>query len=239
MIREAGPIKHWSPSDVPVLNNCLHQLYKRKALAQYVGQSETANRGTEIHKGIEDFIKGDEACMPNLKSHIDYINNLQDMFAEGKVWVEEKWGFDRNWSVADYFSAWCRVKTDCYYFDSPKSLIIDDWKTGKKYGNEAKHRVQGQGYAIAGFMKFKQVENVQVNMRYVDQKAARESIMTSNYTRESIAPLIPIWTNRGMEITTMTEFPPSPFPSRCEFCPYRPWNPECPEDMQCQYGVMK
>lgn len=235
-----GPITNWTPSDVPYLNNCLYQLYLRKAKGYYVQGGEAATRGEEMHKGVEDYINGQALALPRIKSHADYIDSLRErQFSHHDVMIEQRWGFDRNWSPVPWKDRWFGMRTDCAYKDSPTSLIIDDWKTGKKYGNEAKHKVQGQGYAIGGFMQFKDVEHVQINMRYLDQAGVREQILTSNYTRESIAPLIPIWTNRGLEITTMTEFPASPFPSRCEYCDYRPWNPDCPEEMQCKFGVQR
>ena len=240
---QGGPIKTWAPTDILLMNQCPLALYKKKALRHYGGQSATASRGDDIHECIKDFIEGDSSRMPAIKGHVEYIEKLQERYFDhpDHLHMEERWAFDTNWTPCDWSSPqrWAKMKLDLCLFDPSKPTVaeVDDWKSGKKYGNEAKHRLQGQAYAIGTFMKFPSVEYVEVTFRYVD--IARENTLKSSYTRESIAPLIVSWTNKGIAITGSTDFQPRPAPSNCEYCPFAPWNPDCPPEQRCMHGVQR
>lgn len=241
---QGGPIKTWAPTDVLLAQQCRLALYKKKVLKHYGGQSKEASRGDGIHEGIEAFIKGDSGALPPIKGHEQFIESMQELYFERPeaLHIEERWAFDTNWTPCTWHDPqrWAKMKLDLCVYDpstSRTSAEVTDWKSGKKYGNEAKHRMQGQPYAIGTFMKFPEVEHVKVTFRYVDLKS--ENTLTSNYTRESIAPLIIAWTNKAIAITGSTEFEPRPTPSNCEYCQFRPWNEECPPEQRCMHGVTR
>ena len=241
---QGGPIKTWSPTDVLLAQQCRYALFKKKVMKHYGGQAKEASRGDTIHAGIEAYIKGDCGALPDIKGHEDYIDSLQELYFDRPqaLHIEERWAFDTNWSPCGWSDEqrWAKMKLDVCVFDpvvSAHSAVVTDWKSGKKFGNEAKHRMQGQPYAIGTFMKFPEVEHVKVDFRYVDLKS--DNILSSHYTRESIAPLIAVWTNKAIAITGSTEFEPRPTPSNCEYCNFRPWNEDCPPEQRCPHGVTR
>ena len=238
---QGGAIKTWSPTDMSIAHQCMLRLYKKKVLKHYGKQSKEGSRGDEYHNGVMQFIQGDSGALPDLKGHEDYICRLQELYFDHakSMFMEEKWGFNINWTPTDWNApdVWAKMKLDLAYFESETSMAIDDWKTGKKFGNEAKHRLQGQAYAIGAFMRFPQLEFVSATFRYLDLKS--DNVLKSNYTRDSIAPLVSVWTNNAIAITSATDFPAKPAYSRCEYCEFRPWGDDVPEDQKCIHGVCR
>ena len=238
---QSGAIKTWSPTDIQIMNQCLLRLYKKKVLKHYGKQSPEGKRGDEFHTGVMEFIKGDSGALPAIKGHEDYICGLQELYFDhaDKMHMEEKWGFNTDWSATGWNApdVWAKMKLDLMYFESDTCAAIDDWKTGKKFGNEAKHRLQGQAYTIGTFMKYPQLELIKTSFRYLDLKS--DNTLSTTYTRDSIAPLISVWTNKAIAMTSMTDFPPSPSASRCEYCEFRPWGDDVEPHMKCVHGVCR
>ena len=117
------------------------------------GQLEHANdRGSRIHDECEMYVRG-KGPMPveAAKFFRVELESLRKNFIKGDVTLEEEWGFTVDWEPCGYNApdVWLRMKADAVVKMSAKRILIIDYKTGRKFGNEVKHGQQLQLYALA------------------------------------------------------------------------------------------
>lgn len=189
-------------------------------------------RGSRIHGYAEDYIQGKVAPDPvpkDLRGFVEELRQYRAMFEEGRVLVEQPWAFDKDWGETDWFAkdCWCRVKCDVVVQWDPKNATIVDWKTGKKMGKEVAHTQQAQIYAIAAFLKYPDLERVDVVFAYTDEfqpgtgkENKRGKTTTKHYTRSAATAFLPKWTERGQRMTACINFQPKPNKANCTYCDY-------------------
>ena len=221
-------IKSWSHSRLVVAEQCPY-----RAKLAYIdripeperplppGKSEHANdRGTRIHSACEQFIM-DTGPLPKEAHHFDEeMHHAQQLYKQGRVTLEGEWGFDQEWTPSDWSAknTWLRLKIDLRVQLSPTHMAVIDWKTGQRYGNEFKHAEQMQMYQLATFMRYPELEEIDIELWYLDQN----ELIAMHYTRRQGLRFFEGYNNRGNKITSMTEFPPRPNIFTCKWCPYSP-----------------
>jgi CRISPR/Cas system-associated exonuclease Cas4 (RecB family) len=213
-------IKSWSHSRMVVFEQC-----KRRAFLQYHERipdpkpSPFAERGTQVHDACEKFVRGITEHVPAVaESFSEELYQLRALYKQGSVELEGEWGFDRDWQEAEWKSAWLRLKCDAVVFLSDTHVLIVDYKTGKRVGNEVKHGEQVQLYALAVLRKYPQVETVSVELWYFD----KDDIFQDTKIRVRWMHHLRPYTRRGLSITEATDFPPNPNIFSCNYCPYKP-----------------
>lgn len=232
-------IKTWSYSRLGDFEKCRYRA-KLKYLdkvpepprALPPGKKERANdRGTRIHESAEAYVRGGVELVKELHDFEQNFIELRDLFAAKKVSLEGEWAFDREWSPVAWSSstAWCRMKLDAFVRVSDTHARVIDYKTGKRFGNEVKHTEQGQLYQLASFLKFPELETIDVEFWYTDQ--GEGSTMENTYTRTQGTAYFNKFHNRGSAITDAEEFPPNPNAFSCKWCPYL--------GGACKFGVGK
>lgn len=185
------------------------------------GKTEHANdRGTRIHDAAERFVRGGIELISELKTFSEEFHKLRELYAAGKVSLEGEWAVDKDWNPVAWMSstAWGRIKLDAFVRTSKTRAVVIDYKTGKRFGNEIKHAEQGQLYQLAAFMRYPEIEHIDVEFWYTDQ----DEISHLSYTREQGLRLFQRFHTRGTNMTTATEFPPNPNVFTCKWCPYGP-----------------
>jgi len=232
-------IKTWSFSRLDSFEKCRY-----RAKLQYLdkipepprplppGKSEHANdRGTRIHECAEAFVKGGVELVPELKDFSDPLIELRELYKQGFVSLEGEWAFDRDWAPTAWMSnnTWCRMKLDAFVQETPTHARVIDFKTGRKYGNEIKHTEQGQLYQLGAFLKFPDLETINVEFWYTDQGA--DSATELHFTRANGTAYFDKFHKRGSNLTDATEFPPNPNAYSCKWCPYL--------HGACTFGVSK
>jgi hypothetical protein len=108
------------------------------------GKTEHANdRGTRVHEWADRYVKGLEAeQLPEMAKFKIEFSRLREMYTDGKVLTEEMWCSDSNWAVCgdrDWDAIRFRIKTDATVWLDPTTVVVIDFKTGKRWGNEVKH----------------------------------------------------------------------------------------------------
>lgn len=230
-------IKSWSPTRLIEFEQCAYRA-KLKIIDKVPeperplpeGKTEHANdRGTRIHDECEQYVRGDKDDTPKEAHKFEAeLKSLRKRYTEGKVELEGEWGFDKNWEPCDYKTAWLRLKCDAIVHLTSTHLLVVDYKTGRKFGNEIKHGEQLQMYALAAAIKFPNVETIDVELWYFDQKDGE------NYTHETKSAAKwkyhqKFFSNRGLKMTNETKFLPNPNALSCRWCPYK--------DGICEYAV--
>ena len=193
------------------------------------GQTEHANdRGTRYHTNCEEYVLG---ITDELLSDIDAafgpeLDLLRVLHEEGLVSVEGEWGYDRDWNVAPWESAWLRMKLDAMVFHDKTHATVIDYKTGRKFGNEMKHGEQLRLYAIGAALRYPELEVITSELWYLDQK----DVTSVTMTRKQALMFKQNFHNRLIKLTTATDFPPNPNKFSCQWCQYGPWNGgQCPD----------
>lgn len=194
-----------------------------------------ANRGNAIHTSAEKVIQGEGALIPELQKPkvAERIEAAKAQFAAGTAIVEQEWGFTNEWTPTGYHDSdiWLRVKCDFVNYDTGiRQVDIEDWKSGKSFGNEVKHAMQGVLYGITALIKYPDAETANIRFTYADENKSTSKL----FKRDQIMRLLPSWHDRAMRMTTTTRFKPKPNKINCRWCPYGPNNGG---NRKCEYGV--
>lgn len=229
-----GPVPAWSFSVLKKFSECKYRVYIEKVKKIPEPSGEAADRGTRIHQEAEDYVKGKLDKLPKdleafEKVHGDFAK-LKQQFDDGMVSLEGEWAFTINWEKTGWVmgDTWARIKLDAFVTIDERSGKVIDYKTGKRIGNEISHGEQGLLYAIAAFFMYPDMEFIEVEFWYTDQKEKTKK----SYTRDQAMAFWPGWHKRGVEMTTETEFDPTPSTHACRFCHYKKG-----EHPECRYGV--
>ena len=221
-------IKAWSYSRLVDFEQC-----KLRAKLKYIdripeparplplGKTEHANdRGTRIHDAAERFVRGGVELIPELKSFSAEFHDLRNKYEHGMVSLEGEWAINKNWEPVAWGDrdAWARIKLDAFVRLSKTHAVVIDYKTGKKFGNEIKHAEQTQLYQLAAFLRYPELETIDVELWYTDQ----DDLTHMKYTRSQGMRFFQNFNQRGIAMTSAEEFPPSPNVFACKWCPYGP-----------------
>jgi len=171
------------------------------------------DRGSRLHKSIEDYIQGvTDELDPEVKHHRDtFIEDFRKWHVDtpAQVEIEERWNFTDDWQTCgdrEWDKIWFIVKLDALYHKSEDEAVFVDWKSGKKNGNEVKHADQLLTYAIATFFRYPDVESVVSRMIYIDANETSEL----EIDRQHAMRFFPRLNNRLLAVTGAQEFPPKP-----------------------------
>lgn len=192
-------------------------------------QSPHADRGTQIHGLAEDFVRGKIKKLPaQLVKFKDEFAAMRERYLAKQVSLEGEWGFDADWTPTPWKEATLRVKADAVVYVALNKAIVIDYKTGRRFGNEVKHGEQVQLYAIATLIRDPVVDEVTVELWYIDL----DELHSTTYTRNEALRYVQSFDKRIMKMLNATEFPPNPSIFTCQWCAYGP-----SKGGQCQYGV--
>ncbi|MBS0454019.1 MAG: PD-(D/E)XK nuclease family protein [Proteobacteria bacterium] len=183
------------------------------------GKSEQANdRGTRVHTSCELFVNGTEDVLcPEADKFFGWQLELMRLqHAEGLVSLEGEWGMSKDWEIADWKTAWLRLKLDSLVFHSSTEATVIDYKTGKKFGNEVKHSQQLILYILTSFLRYPQLERVTGELWYLDQNEVTRQTMT----RDQALRFKKNWDMKGNAITSCVDFPANPSVFTCKWCAY-------------------
>lgn len=218
-------IKAWSFSRYSVYKLC-------PAKAKYLfldklkePKSPAMERGAYIHDLAEKYIKGTLARLPvELKEFADDFKAHRAQYKKkinGMV-VEDQWAFTAGWDETtwnDWVKCWLRIKIDCAHHLDEKTLRVRDWKTGK-FRDELNEEYleQLELYALTSLMLHPHIDNVQVELVYLDQ-----GLIFPNpdkplvYTRSQLPSLKKTWEKRVKPMLSDKRFAPRPN-DKCRWC---------------------
>lgn len=221
-------IPSWSISRWQVFEQCQY-----RAKLQWLDNipdmqpKPSADRGTKIHLDAENFVLGKGDLTHELRHFAADLKALRAHADAGRVTVEEEWAFDSHWHATEWKSGWLRLKADATCRVSPRRLVVVDYKSGKRFGNELKHAVQLQLYALCALLLHQDVEEVVCELWYVDHNELADFTMR----RGQLEKYLRYFDSRGRKLTETTEFKPNPNVIACKYCPYH-----ADRQGDCQYG---
>lgn len=190
-------------------------------------KSPAMQRGGDIHKEGEDYLKGKLRTVP--KSFKAFAAEMRALRAAGAA-SEAKWGLTAAWKPVDFFDwarCWLRVVLDARVWSEPLSKArVIDFKTGKFYPDD--NEDQMELYAVAAFAHFKEADEADVELWYLDQPRGKNSLGNGEfitnphvrtYRRKEEAKLRKRWDGKVIPIMTDRRFVPTPG-RHCSWCDY-------------------
>lgn len=197
-----------------------------------IPEAPPLKRGSEIGKNLEDYVKGTEAKLHPEVKHPVIVKLAKDYrakFKRGIVKVEESITLDADWKPVSKFTkgAWFRGKLDVVEFVKRK-LIITDWKTGgidkttKEVKADKKYDDQLNSYAVAGLCQYPAVDEVEVQLAFVDCGTQHDPIVerTSMNLMRSALPAAKVkWEKKTLAMLSDRVFAPKAS-FICRYCPF-------------------
>lgn len=203
-----------------------YQLCPFKAKCKYVLKikepgSQAMDRGSEIHKKAEDYLKGVAKKLPTeLKSlEVEY-----KALKKTKPEVEMEVAFTNAWQKTDWFNwqnAWCRVKIDALtppIVENPV-VFVKDHKTGK-LKEHGEYEEQLELYGLTGLLLYPIAEKAKPSLLFVDHGV---EVPGEEYPRKDVEKLKKKWEIRVTPMLKDTRFKPTPG-NYCKWCHFRKSN---------------
>lgn len=185
------------------------------------GKTEHANdRGTRIHDAAERFIKGGVELIPELQRFEREFHKAREMHKNGLASTEGDWGYNKDWEPVAWNSAdvYIRIKCDLVIHRSPSDIVVVDYKSGKRFGNEIKHGEQMQLYVLGTIFRYPKAKTITTELWYLDL----DELTSMTYTRDQGMRFVTNYDRRLSRMMAETEFKPNPNPHSCKWCPWKP-----------------
>jgi hypothetical protein len=193
----------WSLSRLKTFETCHAKYdYRYNLKIPDNGGSSAAQRGIDIHAGIEKSIKDRITPVPEEASFVgDTIRSLQYAGVEHRAEFDLK--LDKDWKQVITGDYWFHGIIDLYVRTSPTTASFHDWKTGRIYPD---HDEQKELYALALFCAYPELEEITSHFDYLDQ---RKSI-TRTFHPYMVPAAKERWSRRVGRMQSATEFIPTP-----------------------------
>lgn len=204
-----NPIKTISYSKYSLFNQCA-----KKFKYIYIDKlkeppSEILERGTKLHKEMEDYIRFSGMPVPECAKDFEpFVKALQ-----GMAIVEDFWNAGPDFKPLPSFHSDILFvgKVDAHVvIDS--TLLVVDWKTGKV---RDKQMDQLELYGLLGLHRYPDVKEVELNLVYLDH----DTIVTHIFTRSELPRLEAMWSARIKPFQDALEFPAS-VTALCGWCSF-------------------
>lgn len=189
-------------------------------------KNEAMQRGADIAKASEDYLKG---VLKRLPKELQTFKDHYAFFRKQKTLVvEENWGFDANWNPVawnDWNNCRLRVKIDIgYQYLEDNSFNIRDGKTGKfnDFKNE-EYLLQLELYAAAGVAMYPTVDELTTQLLYTDLGITFPKEDPQVWSRKEALAAQKKWDKRIKPMFADRTFAPRPG-KYCQWCPFRSSN---------------
>lgn len=166
-------ITAWSFSRLNDWRKCAKYAYFKHVLRMKEPGSEALDRGSRIGELAEKFASPAGKRMKTPGELQTFEVEFRDL-QKRKVHSEEEWAFTKEWAPTGWFDkdAWARCKVDAFHIeargkgkDARVTGVVIDYKTGKI---NPVHLEQVTLYALAAFLKFPELQDVEVQLWYLD-----------------------------------------------------------------------
>ena len=207
-------IPSWSFSTWNGFSKCKFRTKCNKIDKLPTTSGPAAKRGNRVHDNAEAHMLKEEPLKDILINWAAEFKKLKRIALKADSWnAEQEWAFTKKWKIISWNAqrAWARAKLDFHYVKGIKGTCID-YKTGRVYPS---HEDQMDLYALMMFLKFPMLEFVTCELWYIDQDFIESDVYVRSNHYNS---LWNTWTERGLDITTCTEFPATP--GDCQWCDF-------------------
>lgn len=215
----------WSWSKLNLYRNCpLAVKFKYIDLIPEPERSKEdkgAERGTRVHEAMEHYFVDNAPLPPEASKFETQAEALRDLAPVCEVPVY----FNSNWQLCDEENHWLIVIKDANVNILGEFSLVIDFKTGKRFGNEATHMGQKTLYAISNWIVNPDCDEYVAEMWYLDHADIWSTTFAPEYLAQRRAAF-----DREIDIMLNDQiFRPRANIYSCRFCPYSPrGNGHCP-----------
>lgn len=219
-----------SNSRLNVYEECPHQAFLRFVKKIDLSATSATNRGGDVHKQIENYIKGktDHLYLKLHEQHRFAVTNFRRQYREfpAAFHLEQRWGFDASMRNTEWKTAWWRVILDLVQLQGEMAWICD-WKTGQIYW--AKHYDQGMQQICAVFDMFPGVTTSYMWFSYLDLGKDSAPLIVSREEADEYRNKI---IGRNLTMTLDKKLDPKPgwHCGRCKYYNHCEWGWETDRD---------
>jgi hypothetical protein len=230
------PITSWSFSRYSDYRSCPQKFKFKHIDKMKEPPSPAMQRGIDIHKLAEDYVKGTLKTLPaELKL---FKNEFAKLRKEKIKLVEEQWTWTKDWGGEttwdDWGGAWLRVKLDVAYVNvTHNALVPIDHKTGKfSEWKLPEYLEQLDLYGLAALKKMPDVDVVSPRLWFLDHGRVYPDPTLDlvrgeheiEYFRKDEKLLEKKWAMKIKPMFADRTFKPTPSESACRFCHFRKAN---------------
>lgn len=206
--------KKWSYTRWSMYAKCPAQYEWHYVLGHKRGKSAALERGLDIHKKAENFVKGIIKGLPNELTHFsNEFKNLKKEYNAGHGFTEPDISLTKNFEASTKFETdWFIGFADYAHFS--EELTVIDYKTGKRY---PEHRDQGHAYSMSLLHLNPTIEKINVEFWYLDIPDPEKNILPFEFQRNDLNRMTRLWQKRinTMYADKRFEATPNKF---CKWC---------------------
>jgi len=189
------------------------------------GVERPLDRGIRLHDLAEDYVEGKLMKIPtDLKPYQEHLDKLKILYKHGIIELEKEYAFDADWNPCGY-KDWDRCvyrgKGDVVIRPDEHNVIVIDYKTGKKDGNEVKHHEQCVEYGICEALMDPELQIFTLELWYFDQPLAADNPTSRTLTRTQLLRSFENMRNKHQKVLDEVLFPARPSRMACYFCDYK------------------
>lgn len=213
-MKEINPTKQriaaWSYSRYSKWSACPRSAYYAYIEKVKEAPSAAMERGSAIHKEIENWVNASEAPAPKC-IHPTLVPDYLQMKEEEYI-AESEITFTSSWKLTGWFdaSAWLRVKTDLI---SPSCNVVIDTKTGRMRDG---YTEQLSLYAMAAD-KISEVKHSKITTALLFVDSGDKVVEV--FDRKELDALPVRWEKKVKPMLADTTFTPNPG-NACRWCPF-------------------
>lgn len=188
------------------------------------GAERPLERGNRLHSLAENYVKNPLLPFPEEFQHFrKELEAFRKMYKAGMLLPEKKFAFDESWNLIDY-KDWdnviYRAVADISAKLSPTRVLVVDYKSGKKKGNEVKHHEQAMEYAVCEALTNPDLQIFNVEIWYMDQEPG-DNKLRRQFTRSQVLAGFQAMKTRHLRVINERIFEAHPSRFACMFCPYK------------------
>jgi RecB family exonuclease len=191
-------------------------------------RQEALDRGILFHKLAEQYIKGELEDFPReLENYRSVLEEFHEHYVKypDLTFVETQWCLNDNLETVDWFDseAWARFGVDYgEYRPESNTILLVDWKTGKRTNRELTHLQQLMAYGACAPYILPHLINE--DTKFILRAYYFDSTNTEPFERTTTHAGVmnyaaKLW-HRGLTMTQAVEFPPKPNAWNCKYCPF-------------------
>jgi hypothetical protein len=216
-------LKNWSYKKLKMYRSCpfsVYLKYVKRVPEPPIDPKFDAKRlrGITAHDDLAECVNHGAAVPQEFNAFEDIIEGYRELNAV----AEEDEYFDSNWNLIKkppgekYWNGyWLVVKKDVRLATGEFVLVVD-WKTGKKFGNEVDHFEQMKLYAVTEWRKDPGFAEYSVELQYLDkQDTWQHTFKPRDLERH--------WAVFDKDVSVMMSdrfFRPKPNKLTCQYCPF-------------------
>lgn len=195
---------------------------------------EKRQRGIRLHEELANTINNGEVIPQEAEPFSEIITAYIELgaVAEGDEFFDNQWKkLPASTTWRDPY--WLVVKKDVRVVVPNEFVIVGDWKTGKKHGNELDHFEQMTLYAVSEYVQDPGFPEYVVELQYLDQKETWSHTFKPHELEKH-------WARFDKDVAIMfndTLFRPKPNIYNCRYCPFNKKN-NAGKDLPCPVAAV-